>query len=482
MSFNSLTFLIFFPVILLLMRSTDGWLKLAILLTGNFFFLHVLGAQHSFFMVYVIATSYVAGILIERFRGRKQSGVVFLAASIVLVTAPLLYFKYQEFIVCLIRLSSNVCDAKSYVETYSQVLPLGISFYTLQAISYIVDVYFFRTRCERNLLYFANFKSFFPQLVAGPIERVNTLLPQLKKKFHATDADLYAGFSLMAWGFFKKLVIADNLASVVDPVFANPQNFSASSLFVAVLAFTIQIYCDFSGYTDIATGAARMMGIQLSLNFNNPYFSTSITNFWRNWHISLSTWFRDYVYLQIGGAQRGVVRMYIGLTVVFLISGIWHGASFTFIAWALIHLFFLVFEKVGGITRPNEPLQFRFLSIVNWMMTMCIVMVGWVFFRAKSINDALYIIETMVGALHWTSGLITPGSNAIEPNSTSLAIGFSAALFMFFGEYLFSRRPTITLLSDTLRGRFKFIPLCVLLLITLIAGSYGRSEFIYFQF
>lgn len=482
MSFNSLQFALFFPVILLLLRWTDGWLKLSILLAGNILFLQILGIQHSFFMVYVIATSYLAGILIEHFRERRQGTLVFLAASVMLVTAPLIYFKYQAFIVCLIGLSSSRCDPTSYVETYSQVLPLGISFYTLQAISYIVDVYFGRARCERNLLYFANFKSFFPQLVAGPIERVTTLLPQLKKNFRATDTDLHAGFSLMVWGFFKKLVIADNLTSIVDPVFANPQNFSALSLAVAVLAFTIQIYCDFSGYTDIATGVARMMGIRLSLNFNNPYFANSITNFWRRWHISLSTWFRDYVYLPIGGSRSGVARMYFGLAAVFLISGIWHGANFSFIAWALIHLFFLVMEKVSGPARPDDPVRLRLASIMQWLVTMGIVMIGWVFFRAKNVGDGLYILKTIANALLGSAGAISLGSNAIAPNFNSLAIGFGAALFMFAVEYFISRSGSGSIASAGQLRRTGVVALYVLLLVTLVAGNFGRSAFIYFQF
>lgn len=453
------------------------------LLASNFIFLQVLGIQHSFFMVYVIAISYLAGILIEYFRERRQGSLVFLAASVMLVTAPLIYFKYQTFIVCLIWLSSNRCDSTSYVATYSQVLPLGISFYTLQAISYIADVYFGRVCCERNLLYFANFKSFFPQLVAGPIERVATLLPQLKKiNFRATDTDLYAGFFLMVWGFFKKLVIADNLTSIVDPVFENPQNFSALSLMVAVLAFTIQIYCDFSGYTDIATGVARMMGIRLSLNFNNPYFATSITNFWRRWHISLSTWFRDYVYLPIGGSHRGVVRMYIGLTAVFLISGIWHGANFSFIAWALIHLFFLVVEKVSGTARTDEPVYLALATIMQWLLTMGIVMVGWVFFRAKNVGDGLYILNAIANTLQGPTGAMSMGTNALAPNLNNLVIGFGAAIFMFATEYFISRINSISIASTVQLRITGFIALYGLLLVILITGNFGRSAFIYFQF
>lgn len=481
MSFNSMAFLIFFPVMLMLVRWTDGWLKLTILLAGNFIFLHVLGIQHSFFMVYVIATSYVAGMLIEHFREQRQGRLIFLIASVMLVSAPLIYFKYQAFISCLIGLSSSRCDPTSYVESYSLLLPMGLSFYTLQAISYIADVYFARVPCERNLLYFANFKSFFPQLVAGPIERVSSLMPQLKS-FRATDADLHIGFSLMAWGFFKKLVIADNLTLTVDPVFANPQNFSPLSLAVAVIAFTIQIYCDFSGYTDIATGVARMMGIRLSLNFNNPYFAVSITNFWRRWHISLSTWFRDYIYQPIGGSHSGAARMYIGLATVFLISGIWHGANFTFIVWALIHLFFLIIEKAGGITQPDRLVQFRVITIMQWIVMMCIVMIGWIFFRAQNVNDGFYILKTIANAIQGKANLIDHATNVIASNHNSLAIGFGAALLMFGAEFFYSRSGSGDITSALQMRWIWVFALFVLILITLITGNFGRSAFIYFQF
>lgn len=484
MSFNSLHFALFFPIILLLLRSTGGKVKLSILLAGNIFFLQVLGTQHALFMVYVTATSYVAGIVIERFRGRQLGRIAFLAASVALVIAPLVYFKYRSFFACLSGLSSQYCDPASYVESYSQILPLGISFYTLQAIGYLVDVYFRRAHCERNLLYFANFKSFFPQLVAGPIERVNALLPQMKTNFRATDADLHAGFSLMAWGFFKKLVIADNLTTLADPVFANPHNFEALSLAVAVLAFTIQIYCDFSGYTNIATGAARMMGIRLSLNFNNPYFANSISHFWRRWHISLSTWFRDYLYLPIGGSRRGAARMYVALSAVFLLSGLWHGANFSFIAWALIHLFFLVAEKLSKAEQPDELVRFEPLSILRWLATMGVIMAGWIFFRAKSVSDGLYIMKALASPLLGPTSLASQGSNAIAPNTAPLAIGFSAALFMFAAEYLASeRRAHIARILSTAPMRTTGVcALYALLLVTLAAGNFGRSAFIYFQF
>jgi D-alanyl-lipoteichoic acid acyltransferase DltB (MBOAT superfamily) len=360
-------------------------------------------------------------------------------------------------------------------------LPLGLSFYSLQAISYIVDVYYRKYSCEKNLLYFANFKSFFPQLVAGPIERVNTLLPQIKGDFRASNHDLNVGFFLMIWGFFKKIVIADNLAAVADPVFANPQAFSGHTLAIAVLAFTIQIYCDFSGYTDIATGAARMLGIKLSLNFNNPYFATSITNFWHRWHISLSTWFRDYVYTPIGGNRNGTKRMCIGLIIVFLLSGMWHGANFTFIAWSLIHLISIFVEKVVVSKRKDEQVRFTsWQQLLNWLVTLCIVMLGWIFFRAENIDDGFYIAKsiglTLLGAVEEASY-----SGLAQPIMTNLTIGLIAAIFMFAVEYIVNHRIKRAS-SVLLLRRIGAFAIFGLVLLTLIAGNFGRSSFIYFQF
>lgn len=481
MSFNSLEFAIFFPVILVLLRLTCGWPRLCILLAGNFLFLQVLGFKHLVFMINVIAISYLAGVLIEKFRGDRQAKILFLVSSVGLAVSPLIYFKYFGFISCLSHLMAGTCNASMYVESYSSVLPLGISFYTLQGISYIVDVYYGKSASEKNLLYFANFKSFFPQLVAGPIERVHTLLPQLKKDFKGSERDLNVGLSIMAWGFFKKIVIADNLTAVVDPVFADPQNFKGYVMALAVLAFTIQIYCDFSGYTDIATGAARMLGIRLSANFNNPYFANSISNFWHRWHISLSTWFRDYVYKPIGGNRSGTGKMYLGLIAVFLISGLWHGANFTFIVWAGIHLSAVIGEKVMGIKRKDEPVAFGIKPLLNWGATFAVVMLGWVFFRAKSMDSAVFMIKSIVKAPFdfAAQNTLSDLSTTIKVN---LTIGLAAATFMFAAEYLLSQERLRENISGLVVRRVGAALTYAIILVILTVGNFGRSSFIYFQF
>jgi D-alanyl-lipoteichoic acid acyltransferase DltB (MBOAT superfamily) len=481
MSFNSFEFAIFFPVILLLLRMTTGWLKLCILLASNLLFLYVLGLKHVVFMVNVIVISYIAGILIEKYAHDRRGKIIFLTSSVVLLVSPLIYYKYYGFISCLGNLFNGKCIPIGYVENYSLILPLGISFYTLQAISYVADVYYTKSPSEKNFLYFANFKSFFPQLVAGPIERVNTLLPQIKSNFKASEHDLHIGLAVMVWGFFKKIVIADNLNIVVAPVFANPQNFDATTLMIATLAFTIQIYCDFSGYTDIATGAARMMGIRLSLNFNNPYFATSVTNFWHRWHISLSTWFRDYIYLPMGGNKRGVSRMYLGLVVVFVVSGIWHGANFTFLVWAAIHLLAIIVEKIFASKRVDEVVKFGTVHIANWSITMLTVMVGWIFFRAKSVQDGIYIVKSIFASLLGLSGSVS----SIGINDTvikNLYIGLIAAFFMFIFEYFHSNNIARTTALRWISLRTGSLTVFGLVIVTLALGNFGRSAFIYFQF
>ena len=481
MSFNSYEFAIFFPIILLLVRVSSGWLRLSVLLAANALFLQVLGFKHVAFMMSVILVSYFAGLLLDKFTHKKKRKAIFLASSITLAAAPLVYFKYYGFISCISNLLNGGCSATGYVENYSAILPLGISFYTLQGISYIFDVYYSRTTCEKNFLYFANFKSFFPQLVAGPIERASTLLPQFKRDFKASEQDLKIGFAIMAWGFFKKIVIADNLTIVVDPVFADPQNFDAPTLAVAVLAFTIQIYCDFSGYVNIATGAARMLGIKLSINFNNPYFATSVSNFWHRWHISLSTWFRDYVYLPIGGNKNGFARMYLGLMLVFLISGIWHGANFTFIIWAGIHLVAVVAEKILGVKLKDEVVKLGAVQVAHWIVTLIIVMLGWIFFRSNSVSDGIYIVSSIFSAMFGTASSDTLiGFNVASMQN--LTIGIVASVSVFTLEYMLSFRKFKNSATRFLSLPRSSVFILAIVMLTIAFGNFGRSSFIYFQF
>jgi len=283
---------------------------------------------------------------------------------------------------------------------FNVLLPVGISFYTFQTLSYTIDVYNNKTTAQKHLGVFAVYVSFFPQLVAGPIERSNHLLPQFFKKHDFNYLRVKAGFQKMLWGFFKKIVIADNLAILVDGVYNNVDNYSGLTLIVATIFFTFQIYCDFSGYSDIAIGTAKVMGFELRENFKRPYFSKSIREFWQRWHITLSTWFRDYVYIPLGGNRTVKWKWYYNLIITFLVSGLWHGANWTFVIWGALHGSFLIFAII--FAQPKEKInQFIknrniFLNkIFDVSITFILVAFAWIFFRSNNINDAIYVISNL---------------------------------------------------------------------------------------
>jgi len=283
---------------------------------------------------------------------------------------------------------------------FNVLLPVGISFYTFQTLSYTIDVYNNKTTAQKHLGVFAVYVSFFPQLVAGPIERSNHLLPQFFKKHDFNYLRVKAGFQKMLWGFFKKIVIADNLAILVDGVYNNVDNYSGLTLIVATIFFTFQIYCDFSGYSDIAIGTAKVMGFELRENFKRPYFSKSIREFWQRWHITLSTWFRDYVYIPLGGNRTVKWKWYYNLIITFLVSGLWHGANWTFVIWGALHGSFLIFAII--FAQPKEKInqfiknQNIFLNkIFDVSITFILVAFAWIFFRSNNINDAIYVISNL---------------------------------------------------------------------------------------
>ena len=299
------------------------------------------------------------------------------------------YFKYAGFFVESFRSAFGLGDAGGF-DAFYIILPVGISFYTFQTLSYTIDVYRGRLQPTESLLDFAAFVSFFPQLVAGPIERASRLLPQFAhtRSFSAEAAS--DGLRQFVWGLFKKLVVANNCAVLADAAFANPTELSALSLLVGLLAFTFQIYADFSGYSDMAIGAARLFGITLSQNFATPYLARSIPAFWRRWHISLSTWFRDYVYFPLGGSRRGPRRTYLNLAIVFLVSGLWHGAAWTFVLWGALHALYMV-AWVRFVPRQAGSV---------WI-TFALVVLAWTFFRAPDLTTALDYLATLIEPAAW---------------------------------------------------------------------------------
>jgi alginate O-acetyltransferase complex protein AlgI len=367
MLFNSFQFLLFFLVFCFLYYLFPRRFRLPLIFLGGCFFYMSFIPQYILILFVLIAVDYAAGRLIQTAPGREKKGFLLLSLAANLLFLGI--FKYYNFFIGLpLDLPLKI------------LLPIGLSFHTFQSMSYTIEVFRGKQKAEKNLLVFACYVLFFPQLVAGPIERPGHLLPQLKK-FPGFDPLLAGhGLKLMAWGLFKKVVIADRLALFVNPVFAAPQQYSGVTLLMGTVFFAFQIFCDFSGYSDIAVGAAEVLGFHLSLNFLRPYFAKSLPDFWRRWHISLSGWFRDYVYFPLGGNRVGKLLQQRNILLVFLLSGIWHGANWTFLAWGAAHGLFYALSK-------NWPAR---LAAITTFPFVCL---AWILFRANSLADAGYIFR-----------------------------------------------------------------------------------------
>jgi D-alanyl-lipoteichoic acid acyltransferase DltB (MBOAT superfamily) len=363
---------------------------------------------------------------------------------------------------------------------YNYLLPVGISFYTFQALSYTIDVYRGDIKPEYHLGKFALFKSFFPQLVAGPIERASHLLPQFSKEFTFDYIRIRDGIVLTAWGFFKKVVIADRVSEYVNLVYNDPYSYQGLHFVIATLFFTIQIYCDFSGYSDIARGTAKIMGYDLMVNFRMPYLSKSIREFWQRWHISLSTWFRDYFYISLGGNRVSKWRYYLNLFLTFLISGLWHGANWTFVIWGALHGFYLVFAIWTRSIRIRIN-DFIGLSKVSWLynftqfiVTLSLAVFAWIFFRAKNLDEAAYIIKGI--------GQMQPAGKINLFNfQADFALSIVLIIVLFIVDILEERHA----LSEKLRqspAYLKWAMLIGIILSIFILGKWEQIDFLYFQF
>ena len=386
----------------------------------------------------------------------------------------------------------------TYLIPYSNfLLPMGISFYTFQTLSYTIDVYNQKLKPEKNLAVFALYVSFFPQLVAGPIERAGNLLGQLRSLRDIVSTNFNSAVTRILMGLFKKMVIADRLALFVDPIFDNPHAYDGSLLIIATLFFAFQIYCDFSGYSDIAIGVARLFGIKLMENFNNPYLASSVRDFWSKWHISLSTWFRDYLYIPLGGNRLGKKRMIINLLVVFIISGLWHGANWTFIIWGTLHGLFLIGgNSLKRIHFFQTLRQTAFGNGIGMLTTFLFVCFAWIFFRANSVSDALYISSaiTKIDFGIVKDLLYIPKSIILNPHQffDRLNFDFGRMLFqMSKGDFLlcFAMIPGLVSLewlhiNDKLNAlkKYRFGIYYLLAMAIFLFGIFSEKQFIYFQF
>ena len=403
MLFNSFEFLVFLPIVFLLywfVFRARRWQNLLVVVASYVFY----GWWDWRFLLLIALTSacsYGSGLLIERYEGRRRWQRAVSATNIVLNLGILGVFKYYNFFVENLDALFGAFGWKLDWVTMQIILPVGISFYTFQALSYTIDIYQKKLPATHDIVEFFAYISFFPQLVAGPIERATNLLPQFQRSRTFDYAKAVDGCRQMLWGFFKKLVVADNCATVVNDFWGQYTELSGLTLFLLGVLFTFQIYCDFSGYSDIAIGCARLFGFNLMRNFNYPYFSRSIPEFWRRWHISLTTWFRDYIYFPLGGSRCDKWKTIRNVYIVWAISGLWHGADWTFVCWGLFHATLLAIYNLFGINTKykNVVAYGRWLpnikELLQMALTFFLAVIGWIIFRAESMTQAVDYLSRM---------------------------------------------------------------------------------------
>jgi D-alanyl-lipoteichoic acid acyltransferase DltB (MBOAT superfamily) len=434
------------------------------------------------YIILIIASTvidYFAGIHMAR-TGRKHKKKLLLLLSLCANLGMLFFFKYYNFFTVNANYIFEQFNIFYHFPSLHFLLPVGISFYTFQTLSYTIDVYRGNKTPERHFGKFALYVSFFPQLVAGPIERSERLLPQFHKEISFNYHRVRDGLILMIWGMFKKVVIADRLAEYVNLVYNQQQDFEGIQNLIATIFFTFQIYCDFSGYSDIAIGAALVMGYRLMTNFRRPYLATSIREFWQRWHISLSTWFRDYLYIPLGGNRVVKWRWYFNLFITFLISGLWHGAAWTFVIWGALHGLYLIF---GIFSKNLEKRYFpsfadknkNLVYFYNVIVTFVLVVFAWIFFRANNINDAFEIIGSM-----FTGSYSNIQVNLFEFKVDFLISFVSIGLLLAFE--IFDEKLNWSNKLVKLPTLVKWALLIFVLLSIMILGKWNEVDFLYFQF
>ncbi|MCR4958867.1 MAG: MBOAT family protein [Prevotella sp.] len=471
MSFCSLAFIFFLPIVFLLYwqvfrfrRWQNGLVVVASYVFYGWWDWRFLGL-----IAFTSLLSYAGGLLTEHYNGQRRLQRAVCTVCIIVTLLLLGIFKYFSFF------ADSFCALIGCQAGWSElnvVLPVGISFYTFQALSYTIDVYRGQVRASRDAVEFFAYISFFPQLVAGPIERASHLLPQFRQERRFCYADAVDGCRQMLWGFFKKMVVADNCATVVNAVWTDYDSRPSVMLMAGAVLFAFQIYCDFSGYSDIAIGCARLFGIHLKRNFNYPYFSRSMADFWRRWHISLTTWLRDYIYIPLGGSRNGHTLR--NIFVVWCMSGLWHGANWTFVCWGVYHALLLAVGRRVRIKSAG-----RLLSV---SVTFLFVVIGWVIFRAPTLNDAVSYLSRMLNLSELNVGPLLPQLMAMQSASVTAVVGIA---LMTVGEWR-SRHNEHALqsLDHGLLGRYsslRFAFYIVMAMLT-IAFAGSQSEFIYFQF
>ena len=466
MLFNSFAFLIFFPLVCLIYFILPYKYRWAFLLVASYYFYMNWKPVYAVLIFSSTIITYYSAIFIEKFRTDLKLKKFFLVISLLLNFGILFIYKYFNFI------NESVFSILSYVNLQWEVpnldilLPVGISFYTFQAVGYTIDVYRGDLKAERHLGIYALFVSFFPQLVAGPIERAKNLLPQFKQSFNVDYERISSGLKIMLWGFFMKLVVADRLSVYVDAVYNNVPQHNGTSLLLATVLFAIQIYCDFAGYSNIAIGAAKIMGYSLMENFRRPYFSRSISEFWKRWHISLSTWFKDYVYIPLGGNRVSTYRHLFNLFITFVVSGFWHGANWTFFIWGALHGIFLIV----GVLKNKLLKQQSSNHFIDIIITLSLVLFAWIFFRANTISEAFVIIEK-----------IFTQHDSLFIDQTTLVYSLLGIAILLMKELKDEVGFKISF-SKSSNIFVRYVYYLAMLTIILLFGVFDGGQFIYFQF
>ncbi len=487
MLFNSLHFLIFFPVVVLIYFLLPLRFRWIFLLAASYYFYMCWKAEYAILLVISTLIDYCAGRKMASATSVSQKKR-YLLLSLISNLGLLFSFKYFNFFNESLRALFDSWNIMYDVPAFHALLPVGISFYTFQTMSYSIDVYRGVQPVERHLGQFALYVTFFPQLVAGPIERSTALLPQFYE-CHAFDVKrAIHGLQLMLWGFFKKVVIADRLSWYVNAVYNQPDHFHGLPILFATYAFAFQIFCDFSGYSDIAIGASEVMGFRLMRNFNRPYFSTSIAEFWQRWHISLSTWFRDYLYIPLGGNRVTPCRRDLNVFIVFVVSGLWHGANWTFLAWGALHgIYFLTAMRTASVRQDiAHALHFdRWPRLhAGWRvcMTFHLVVFSWVFFRANSLSDALLLLRNLSDMKTIIAQLLAINPlEGIPINRYETLIALSAVGFMEL-THIMQRGGSIRVWVAQQPRWMRWGAYYAMIASIIIFGVFFQTEFIYFQF
>lgn len=492
MLFNSMDYLMFFPIVLMIYFLLPAKIRYVWLLICSYYFYSCWYAKHVVILLFCTIVTYVCALLLGVFYNHTWLKKICMAGCVVINIVILAYFKYRGFFFDNLSQLSAIANLNVRVPKVDYTLPIGISFYTFQAMGYLIDVYRGNIKAEKNFLKYALFVSFFPQLVAGPIERSGNLLKQIHIPTRFNADHVRDGLLTIAYGLFVKVVIADNIAAVIDPIFREYNTRNGTMLFMATVLFAFQIYCDFEGYTKIAIGSARIMGFSLMDNFAAPYMAGSVKEFWDSWHISLTSWFRDYLYIPLGGNRKGKLRKYINTLIVFGVSGLWHGAGWHYAVWGEMNGVLIVIQdatrkwrdKIYSVCRiDRDKIGWKILSVI---VTFGLIDFTWLFFRADSLEIGWSILYKICTGFKGRYFLTESFWGEVFPNVITMMILVVSLFVLLLKDWLKARG--VSLKSCILNQQlvFRWFVYLTIVMVIIFGGAYGegyeQTQFIYFQF